>query len=202
MKFTSGIIVSTFPRMSSTVIALPFFMSLASRVHLSCMYPGHSNRKCTTVSELAPHVGHCAVSTLLILVRNLLSGMWVICSYMIRLADLHKMSVILIDWSRWAEGVQLSIFRMACPLSVFLHSFFQCMLVSSLCFCLIAEGLMVSECLRKRGSELLSDVKPSTAHLASLSTLLLPGMPLCLAVQWSTSGCLLHPGQFCRKVAC
>ena len=61
---------------------------------------------------------------------------------------------------------------------------------------------MVSKCLRKRGSELLSDVKPSAVRLASLSTLSLPGLPSCPAVQWSTSGCLLHPGWFCRKVAC
>ena len=97
MKFTSGIIVSAFPRMSSTVIALPFFVGLTSRVHLSCAYPGHSNRKCAMVLELTPHAGHCAVSTLLILVRNLLSGTWVIHSCVIRLANLCEMSVILID---------------------------------------------------------------------------------------------------------
>ena len=122
-------------------------------------------------------------------------------SCVIILANLHEMSVMLIVHSRWAEGVRLSIFSMPCPLTELLHAFSQHVLISLLCFCLIAEGLTVSVCLRKLGRRLLSDVLPSMALFASLSALSLPGMPTCPAVHRSTRGWFLHPLRFCRKVA-
>src|SRR5258707_635791 len=45
--------------------------------HLSNAYPGHSNRKCLTVSGLVPQAGHLALSTFFIRLRKLFSGMCV-----------------------------------------------------------------------------------------------------------------------------
>jgi len=96
MKLASSIVRSESPSRFSNVSAFCFFFRCASSAHLSNAYPGQTSRKCLTVSGLVPHERHLALLILLICLRKAFSGACAVRSCVIRLADLHEMSALLI----------------------------------------------------------------------------------------------------------
>ena len=78
------------------------------------------------------------------------------------------------------EGVFLTIRAAILPrFTKSLHVFVHFLLALALCFCLKAEGSIVSLRLRSSGRGDLSDVIPPATRFASLSAHSLPCMPAC-----------------------
>src|SRR6266567_1414951 len=101
------------------------------------------------------------------------------------LESLHISLLFLIRLRKVFDGVVSSSILIFVPLVKFLHLIFHFSLMILLRFFFNAVGLVVSLRLSRCGRSFLSDVIPRTAFLASLSAMLLPCIPVCLAVHCS-----------------